>query len=348
ISLAHGAFTDFKVLQTFKHLSPSRIQELHRDDIQLYLPRLYLCLRIIDDCHALAWGTQSQVPKYSNFLLASLTPTFPQKQFNLQFLENVELGNLFGMLEDMKCEEMFFERPRSKKSPSVSSLGERFSNSSSALILFSLQKDKYELFDFASEICSFFENHLRIDYEDEYTKDHIQDYQLKTSRLVKKLSQSILNFARHVSNNESQLSSHGEIDQISPFFNISFGQSFRLIKISKEFLESLVENAGDNEIISRCIKIIKDLSHATTLLSTKLNISSTGNESVSSVHLVACGPGVMTAQIISRKLEIYDLTFRNTISIQLNKADKKSIETWRDDFLKTSKSLVYSEDMDGW
>lgn len=364
ISLANGAFTDFKVLQNFKRLSSERIQQLDRDDIQLYLPRLYVCLQIIDNCQALSWGTQSQILKHSKFLPAILIQTFSQKNFGLEFLENTELGKIFEILEDLKCDEIFNDKPRSKRGSIISSLSGHFPNSNLSRLIFCLQNDKYELFDFAMEVVNFFESHPNIDFQDDYTKDHMHDYQLKTSRLVKKVSKSILSFANHISSAEFQTKSMHltkDTQQASPFLNVIYGQSFRLVKVSKVLLECLIENSDDNEIISRSLNIINDLSTATNLLTMTLkkNLSDienarymrSGNSQLGSPGsgvLAIRGPGISSIQIILRKLEIFDLNFKNGINMQLSKVQMGNFEIWGEKFMKTSTSIIFCEDLEGW
>lgn len=367
MALANGAFTDLKVTQTFRNASRETLQHLNRDHIQLYLPRLRLCLQIIDICQALSWGTPSQLLFYSEISLVDLAPLLTRDNFDSEFLLNVELANHFRQLEKTRSEELFSKDSRVKRS--VGSLSWKLDGeyeSNLCLRITSLLKDKYDLYDFAVEVLKYFASHSEIDFGDEYTRDHIHDYQLKTSRLIKKLSQSVLNMANYFATSGlGMVQSHLEKESktINPFFNLCFGQSLRLIKVSKDLLDSLIKHSGDNEIIGRSMKIINELSIATNLLIGVINQTRTQidalhlslqgrvsptNSNATSGCFASHGLGTTALQVVCRKLEIFHLKFGGSVNLQLSSDESKSSKLWRDEFMGAAEFSIFSEDQEGW
>lgn len=376
ISIAGGYLNDLRVMQKFSHLcheSADLLTKLSPDSILLYLPRLQLCLFVIDDCYSLSYGTQPRVQGDFELLVQNLPQTFPSQASLLKFLANLPLAALFHRLLLVKSATV------AKKSPLKSSVLVPTSNGTTATessepsfvpLFMAILKDKYELYDFSVEVTAFMAPITPFKAPDEEIREQIHDFQLKLIRLVRKLSQSILDFANFISSQYFQAKSPSSSDSLSsPFYNVSYGHSFKLINVCKKLLDSLLEHINDLEIISRLVKINNDLSILYNLLVSNLNnnfncISSSKNfnggmnRSSSGATLTAAsdvpdvaGLGSASIQLISGRLESYNLSFNNNpakFSAGTNGNYSANISGWKNDFTSTFESFLLREDVEGW
>lgn len=378
ISIASGFLNDMKVMEKYALLCQNKsnggslLSLLDPDNVPLYLPRLQLCLYIIDNCYSISYGTQSQVQGDFDLLVRYLPATFPKSSI-LSFLANLPIACLFRRLLLLKNNGVSHEAKL--KSGTITQIcnsselsGE--TESSFTLLFITTLKDKYEVYDFALEVLSFMEplTALKIEEDD---REQIYDFQLKVIRLVRKLSQSVLDFANFLSSMYIQAKSPSTCDESSnPYFNVSYGHSFKLIAICKRLLDSLTAHMSDNDIIGRLVKINSDLSISYNLLVSNLNNSrnnigggksfrSTGfNRSSSGATLTPAsdnteigGPGSACILLISSCLEKYNLSFNNIptkFSVGANGNYMANISGWKNDFSSTFESLMFNEDMEGW
>lgn len=376
ISIAGGYLNDLRVMQKFSHLcheSADLLTKLSPDNILLYLPRLQLCLFVIDDCYSLSYGTQPRVQGDFELLVQNLPQTFPSQAALLKFLENLPLAALFHRLLLVKDTAVTGKIQRKASllvSTSNGAISTESSETSFVPLFMAILKDKYELYDFSVEVSAFMAPISPFKAPDEEIREQVHDFQLKLIRLVRKLSQSILDFANFISSQYFQAKSPSSSDSLSsPFYNVSYGHSFKLINVCKKLLDSLLEHIKDNEIISRLVKINNDLSILYNLLVSNLNnnfncINSSKsfnggmNRSSSGATLTpasdvpdVAGLGSASIQLISGRLESYNLSFNNNpakFSAGTNGNYSANINGWKNDFISTFESFLLREDVEGW
>lgn len=375
ISLAASVFNDFKILENYAELCKATPVNQDLDDVQIVLPRLYFCLSIIDNCHSLSFGCQPQLAGSFGMLYQTVARLFPPSNTSSSFLQNIQAANILNDLVKLRSHNIFSSTTSLKCNPGWS-ISPSSPSSASPMLTFAiffvnLMKDKYELYDYLTETF----NHLRglpatkTNSEDEIY-EIFYDYQFKSSRLIKKLSQSILSFANYVSTIYSQMkstSTPASYDLINPFFNMSYGQSFKLIKACKLLIDYLHENVSDNEIITRAVKINNDLSIAFNLLMSNLNnnlnalnnarnalnnqAKANGASSPRSTEALDLnGLGSTCISLISNKLELYKLNFSMlpTPPEDSNGKHRKNLDSWKHEFMNTITSFVSREDIEGW
>lgn len=363
ISMAASVFNDFKIMENYAEFCKSGPATLDADDIQLFLPRLYFCLATIDNCHSLSFGNLPQMPGAFEMLSLTAPKLFPPQLTSTLFRCNIQAANVLNDLVKLRS-HVIFQTATSRYNPAwsvqpVSPTASPTLNFASFFV--NLIKDKYELYDFLSETLA---NLRRVSSEDELY-EIFYDYQFKSSRLIKKLSQSLLNFANYISTIYSQMKSSTPVryDLVNPFFNMSYGQSFKLIKACKLLIDSLIDHVGDNEIITRAVKINNDLSIAFNLLTSNLNnnlnaLTNTrnvlGNAKTSGISTPpetceASGLGSTCISLIYNKLDLYKLNFSNVpTSPEISGKRNKNLEPWKQGFMNTITSFVSREDIDGW
>ncbi|KAK6454879.1 uncharacterized protein RJT20DRAFT_129506 [Scheffersomyces xylosifermentans] len=262
-----------------------------------------------------------------------------------------------------------------------------------------LVTDKLELTSYLSEIEQYMSSAHPSDVDDVF--ENLMDYNLKLVRLVKKLSNSIITFANYISTtsssatnspdhtpaiggpdnknngtNGSNNGSNGSNDSpngnsqtflINPLLNIAIGQLFKLIKLNKMLVDSLItlvqssQNArsssngadhGHGEVLNRCVKINNDLSISFNLLN---------------LNLVNLQLGSISTNLIRTKIVGYKFNFNlqsllnasssnNNNGITTNGASSggdsgnlnKCLQTWSAEFSNSIIPFVEKENIDGW
>ncbi|SGZ55191.1 CIC11C00000003598 [Sungouiella intermedia] len=371
ISLASSVFNDFKVLEHYAEFCNSRLQNTDPDDVQLLLPRLYFCLSIIDSCHSLSFGCLPQMAGTFDMLYKSVDKLFPAGISSASFRYNIQAARMLNDLVKLRSLGIFSSSMILKYNPNWGVNSESSPSNSPiqnfAALFINQIKDKYELYDYLIENYNHLKGIPHKDVSEDDIYENFYDYQFKSSRLIKKLSQSILNFANYVSTIYSQMrsaSSPVNYDLINPFFNMSYGQSFKLIKACKLLIDSLLEHVSNNEIVTRAVKINNDLSIAFNLLMSNLNnnmpngrngLPNQGKANGASTAqfsetLDACGLGATCVNLIMNKLELYKLNFGSLPSPDdaTNGKRRNNLELWKQEFMNTITSFVSREDIDGW
>lgn len=399
ISLTASILNDFKVLEGFSdyvheynasYSSSGHWPDLDHDDIKLYLPKLYYCLFVIDNCYCLSFGIQSVMNSNFDLLYKNLDRLLLPPDASKNRYSSFRISRMFNDLLAARNSSVFSRTLVKRYDRNWASLLSSVSSSSSlssqendqpsqphfSSLFITLVKDKYELFDYVIEIVTLFSN-FKGDLVDDEFLETLHDYHLKLARLVKRLSLSIINLANYLStlssqqhlpkssstnsphsagaNNPRNPSSTINNELLNPFLNVSCGQSYRLIKLCKLLIDSLVNFfVDDSEMLSRCLKINNDLSIAFNLLISNLN--STSSKSTSETGgFVSYGLGSVSASIIKNKIESYNLSFNNLPIKVLGASDNLRIEkqtnnviSWKNDFFNTIVPFISKEDVDGW
>lgn len=372
ISIAASAFNDLKILEHFAEFCDSGVSVDNPDDILILLPRLYFCLSVIVSCHSLSFGCQPQLVGSFEVLHQSVDKLFPPAIISVSFRQNIQIAAILNDLVKLRSVGIFSSSMTLKYNPnwSVPSESAAFHSQSQTFgtLFINLIKDKYELYDFLIETYNHLKGHPHTEISEDEIYENFYDYQFKSRRLIKKLSQSILNFANHVSTIYSHMkSASGTVsyDLINPFFNMSYAQSFKLIKVCKLLIDSLLAYVSNNEIITRAVKINNDLSIAFNLLMSNLNnnmphgrtsLSNLAKPNGSSVLQMSetfdsGGLGSTCIGLIMNKLELYKLNFSTLPPSPENSNSGKrrsTLELWKQDFMSTITTFVSREDIDGW
>lgn len=344
ISITLGILNEFKVAETFSRFVSQDLSNtpINPDGIQLYLPKLYLCLSVIDTFYALSFGAQLNVKTTVNeFLFQHLTKLFPQDHsvpgsdgifsFKVASLVNRLLKTRnelnFSRINKNEC-----QRFTDDFSTLQNEILELNSNSVQFYSLFVyLLKDKYELYDYLNEMIVLFDKMGSVFDEEE--QDTIHDYSLKLGRLLKRLSQSIINVSNFISTVNSASNSPGHSDSgkdiLTPFLNLAYAQSYKLLKLCKLITDSLVASSKDVELVQRCMKINNDLSIAFNLLHSNLNRNSTYKIGQSALKL------------IQNRVESYKLAFNKPVENQTS-------NEWTHDLQTSIIAFVEQEEYDGW
>lgn len=363
LSLAFGAMNEFKVVETYKLQIRNGLNGLEADDIRLYLPKCYLLLHIIDVCSSLTYGTQLQTTKSLDVLYDELPLTFPET-FDLLSVEPVfKIARILEIIAKTKADR--FDNGSSKFStiqlPPDILLANDFTARFGTLI-----KDKYDLYNFVTEVAEDLRTASDVNHEDEDTFEHFHDYQLKVSRLVKRLSQSILGFANYISSMSLQTTpsaSPKSLALINPFLNVSCSQAFKLIKVCKTFMDSVVSHTKDSEVTARAARTNNDLSISYNLwvsnLNNNLNIikharnalsaNSNGNGNPGFVETTDIwGLGECCMLALMSKLEIYNLSFSKPENSDVFRRDVSHFKVWMKEHMGATESWVVREDIEGW
>ncbi|PVH17347.1 uncharacterized protein CXQ87_000231 [Candidozyma duobushaemuli] len=379
IAMTASVFNDFKLLENFASLvRDPNSSRLNPDDVQLYLPRLYMCLYMIDNTYSLSFGSSSNLPNNYGLFMQNIAILMPNELTHSPFYYNVQASVVINDLVSSRAESVLSTilKPRYKESWSVKTSPTNPTNSmvpNFASLFVSLIKDKYELYDNLLEVMRFFETHPPAagpNHGDDSIHETLYDFQLKISRLLKKLTQSLLNFDNYIStiysNNKSMSSA---ADLIGPFFNLSYGQSFKLIKACKLLVDPLMRYATDSELYTRSVKIMSDLSIAYNLLVSNVNnnlnaitnarntlsnpnkFTSLSPSSSSTEPLNVSGLGQTSITLILSKIDHHNLQFNNvpgppTADSSNSKAG--NFGAWRREVSETISSFILREDLDGW
>lgn len=379
IAMTASVFNDFKLLENFASLvRDPNSSRLNPDDVQLYLPRLYMCLYMIDNTYSLSFGSLLNLPNNYGLFMQNIAILMPNELTHLPFYYNVQASVVINDLVSLRAESVLSTilKPRYKESWSVKTSPTNPTNSmvpNFASLFVSLIKDKYELYDNLLEVMRFFETHPPAagpNHGDDSIHETLYDFQLKISRLLKKLTQSLLNFDNYIStiysNNKSMSSA---ADLIGPFFNLSYGQSFKLIKACKLLVDPLMRYATDSELYTRSVKIMSDLSIAYNLLVSNVNnnlnaitnarntlsnpnkFTSLSPSSSSTEPLNVSGLGQTSITLILSKIDHHNLQFNNvpgppTADSSNSKAG--NFGAWRREVSETISSFILREDLDGW
>ncbi|CUM46139.1 uncharacterized protein AC631_01443 [Debaryomyces fabryi] len=345
ISLTASILNDFKVLENFNLLIKSNIKDLAPDDIKLYLPKLYYCLSIMDNLHSLSFGIQNIIHnnKLVEFLYANLTILIPMNIDN-QSIINFKISKLLSSLINTRDEvivdnSLKYTLKRNKddwNDGAYSHQGQDF-----ASLFINFNKDKYDLIEYLHELS---QSLNKMEPIEDKMKDSIRDYHLRLCKLIKKLSQTIINLANYISTISSQNSNTNSpgtnnnnynSELLTPVLNISFGQSYKLIKLCKLVIDSLLKSIDDADLTNKLIKMNNDLSIAYNLLNSNLNKSFNP-----SVIL-----GQFSMNLIKNKIEYYNLNF-NVPNQVLNKGS--DLNQWRNELVNSIMPFIDKEDNDGW
>lgn len=372
ISMTASVFNDFKILERYAELCNSGVSINNPDDVRIFLPRLYFCLSIIVSCHSLSFGCQPQLVGCFEQLNQLVDRLFPPAITSVSFRHNVQAAAILDDLVRLRSIGIFSSSMTLKYNPSWSVPSELTSSNtpiqSFATLFINLIKDKYELYDFLIETYNHLKGHPHKEVSEDEVYENFYEYQFKSRRLIKKLSQSILSFANYVSTIYSQMKSAStpvSYDLINPFFNMSYAQSFKLIKVCKLLIDSLLEHASNNESITRAVKINNDLSIAFNLLMSNLNnnsipngrtgLANLGQTNGSSTPLSEAydsyGLGSTGVMLITNKLEHYKLNFGALPTSQEDSHTGKrrdTLDLWKQEFMNTINTYVSREDIDGW
>ncbi|WPK26678.1 hypothetical protein PUMCH_004038 [Australozyma saopauloensis] len=367
ISIAAGLLGDLKILDKFALVCNST-SAYSPDDVQIYLPRLQMCLFIIDDCYSLSFGTQPRVQGDFDLLVKTIPQTFPELFAQLAFVSNLPIAKIFHNLLVLKGKDL---TNRTKTKSSILAQSGSVPESSFASLFSTIIKDKYELFDFFVEVLSYMRSLPATKTQDEDVREQIYDFQLKIIRLIRKLSQSVLDFANYISSIYFQTKGQATDISSSPFFNVSYGHSFKLINACKKILDSLINHMNENDIISRLVKINNDLSISYNLLVSNLNnnfhnisnaknntYGNSLNRSSSGATLTASpevpeigGLGTACILLVTSKLEGYNLSFNNLPSkfdLNANANQTANMSGWNTELSGIYESLILNEDVEGW
>lgn len=379
IAMTASVFNDFKLLENFATLvrDPASTR-LSPDDVQLYLPRLYMCLYMIDNTYSLSFGSLLILPSNYDLFIRNIAMLMPSEASQLPFYYNVQASMVINDLVMLRADSVLSSspKPRYRESWSVKTSPNNPTNSmvpNFASLFVSLIKDKYELYDNLQEVMKFFEAHPPAGsphHADDSLHDALYDHQLKISRLLKKLTQSLLNFDNYIStiySNNKSITSAGDL--IGPFFNLSYGQSFKLIKACKLLVDPLMRYATDSELYTRSVKIMSDLSIAYNLLVSNVNNnlnaitnarttlsspnkypnlspSSPANEPVN-----VSGLGLTSITLILSKIDHHKLQFNSVSGPPAGDSLTSRVgnfDAWRREVSETITTFIQREDLDGW
>lgn len=361
ISVAGGLFSDLKVTEKYLTLCGERATP-GPDEILVYLPRLQLCLFIIDDCYALAFGTHPRVQGNFDLLVETLPERVREPGTAVLFWKNLPLAHLFHKIAGLKAQDSL-----NKHKLRSSVIGEIPSTPEPSFmpLVMTIIRDKYEVYDFSVEVLSFLATLPDSMSRDEDVREQIYDSQLKLVRLVRKLSLSILDFANYISSMYFQLKAPSADSLSSPYFNVSFGHCLKLINVCKKLLDTLIQHMREGDIINRLLKINNDLSISYNLLVSNLNNNfnsigksfgglnrgSSGSSQGTADSLDVGGLGVGSIQLISSKLDTYNLTFNNIparFGQTSNGNPVADVNAWKNEFINIFKPLLLNEDIEGW
>lgn len=344
ISLTSSILNDFKVLENFNLLIKNNIKDLAPDDIKLYLPKLYYCLSIMDNFHCLSFGIQNTIHnnKLVDFLydnLAKLIPMSIDNQGILNFKISKLLSSLINTRDEMVVDDSLkYTLKRNKDDWNYGADLQQSQDFASLFINFN--KDKYDLIEYLHELNQV----LNTTSIEDRVDDTIHEHHFRLCKSVKKLSQTIINLANYISTISSQNSNTNSpgtnsnnynSELFTPVLNISFGQSYKLIKLCKLIIDSLVKLNNDPDLINKLIKINNDLSIAFNLLNSNLNKSYNP-----SIIL-----GQFSMNLIKNKIEYYNLNF-NMPNQALNK--ESDIMQWKNEFVNSIMPFIDKEDNEGW
>lgn len=367
ISMTAAVFNDYKVLEHFRALVTSPSTSLDPDDLRLHLPRLYLSLLAIDDCHSISFGSYTGLPDFFDLLSAHLDTLAPSSIAPSTFLQNMEIAKVFHELVISQRYSIFAcENSRSKLPATIISARSKLSSQGFAGLFINLIKDRKELYDYLIEFSDYLKSVSSSSFDDDIAESIIEG-QSKITRLVKKLSQSLLSFANYVSTVCSRPTNSltTSSDLINPYLNVSYGQSFKLLKSCKLLIDMFLTRANDTESALKLGKLNQDLSIVYNLLVSNLNtnfnaISNAKNSFLqsypgASFSLPALGDqlslknlGFVAINVIFKNLEALKLDLSNCPSPSENETVKQSSELLKLEILSSVSIITEKEKSEGW
>ncbi|KAK6203454.1 uncharacterized protein RJT21DRAFT_27336 [Scheffersomyces amazonensis] len=372
LSLTATIFNDFKVLENFVEYSDNEVSTPNYDTPQLYLPKLYYALNIIDNLYSLSFGISksinnndlvSYLQSHAHYLYPPPPPDSAIRSGLLMFHNSpmltdlVEIRNKYILNRNRHSDSIiptFWATTNSTTNTNNNNTNTTTSTNSTttdfSTYFIGLINDKFELIVYLLEINNHLPStHSHHDSEDVY--DTVIDYNLKLIRLVKKLASSIVSFANFMSSsphNDPPSPNHHHQSQslhpINPLLNITIGQLFKLIKLNKLIIDSLIvliQSASSTpsrpaaaDIINRCIKINNDLSISFNLLS---------------LNLANLQLGSIAINLIRNKMAAYKLNFNLSTVLNTSSSDLKSaVDNWSSELSSTILPFIERENIEGW
>lgn len=344
ISLAVATFNDFKVLENFAdYIAEPRNNPVDPDYIKLYLPKLYFCLYTINYCYSLNYGIQPLVHAHFDLLYSHMDEFLPPNESFVTF-------KLSKLIHDLVCarNESVFSNAPQKFSwqwlvvPDQVLFPRLFVN---------LVRDKYELIDHLTEIDALLKS---INLSDDESLETLRDYQLKLGRVTKKVTHTIVtlsNFVSTINSNKKSSAASSPVhspfndtshELINPYFNLSYGQCYKLIKLCKLITDANVAYINDIELTNRSIKVNNDLSIAFNLLISNLDQRL---ETQQLNEVINCGLGLVTISTIKNRLDHYNFSFANSST---RPAPDNNFILWKTEFTSSIYPFATRERLEGW
>lgn len=342
LSISYSIFNDFKVLENFNDLVASRnksqlghsqkLDDLSLDNLKLYLPKLYYCLSVIDNCFSLNFGVSKVFqPQPSDILLDNVEYLIPRNYSNIAAFKLLKIVNdlissrdliRFNIAKEFKLDlklwnefsESFNYNSKYNNNP------QNFQNSFLKLI-----KSKYEIFNFLIEIFHLFNNMDFNSANEEEKFEILNDYLLKLIRLMKNLANDSVTLIEFI----CKISNRNEL--VQPLLNISLHQIFKLTKLNKILIDSLLPFVN-NEMTSRIMKINHDISIAHELISGQWNLN---------LNILS----ITSYNSIKNALAEYNLNFQLSV---INSNNNNNLTHWKFDFFKSIMPFVEKDNFDGW
>lgn len=349
IALTCSIFNQFKILENFIDLlkrKQEHDQQLDYDNIKIYLPKLYCCLIIIDNLSSLSYGIQTSLPSMNSslvdILIKNLNIIIPVNSHNSLNLDIFNFSQNFNELIRFRNEHLIgidVKTPQIFNSSYFQSSNVNYQHEFNKYF-FQLIQEKLDLAEFVYEISLVIKSsNMKHDLDDIY--ETIMDNNIKLIRMLKNITNLIINFANFISNSNTNMNNNNSNNSqlINPYLNLSISQLFKLIKFIKLIIDNLItllnqiENSHNQELLNRCSKINKDLSISYNLLN---------------LNLINLQLGSFSLNLIKNKIQIYNFNFDiSNISISKNNLNS-SLSTWSFEFLNTIVPFIERENVDGW
>lgn len=313
-------FNDYKILENFNDLllkqSPDiRPPNVNYDNIKLYLPKLYLCVSIIDSFYCLSFGIKSLIP--SDNVLPLIT--------NLNYLippdfKNVAVFSLQkNIINVIDCRNQVVNKTANQFKLDDFQVNGPVSYHS---LFLSLVKSKYEFINFLSEIAMTLSAPTFKGLEEDEQLEILYDNIVKLLRLMRNLSNNIINICDFISKIISKF------ELIQPIVNITVNQIFKLIKLCKLIIDTLV-GIVPLELHHRLSKTNTDLLNCYNSLNVQLNM----NLNVLSVRMM---------NTIRGKISGYAMNFN------LPGPGNPRLNSWKYEFFLMVLPFLEKEDIEGW
>ncbi|EGV65655.1 hypothetical protein CANTEDRAFT_91972 [Yamadazyma tenuis ATCC 10573] len=333
LSMTLSVFNDFKILENFNDLvattSINSFDPGAVDNIKLYLPKLYLCLVVMDQFYALSFGIKTLVPP-QNYgpLVSNLSLLIPADVSNRPLFQSVDL--MADLLENR--DKIIFKTGKDFKLSSDiwGRFNEAFNfnyHSNYHTLFLKLVKSKYESINFLIEIATLFrsDSFVSSSSSNEECQEVLNDHILKLVRLIKTLTTNLTSITDFINK------SINKFELVQPVLNISINQIFKLIKLCKLVIDSLVQSVS-GDLYHRIYKINSDLlscfNNLNVILSLNMNVLST-----SSLNL------------IKNKVSGFAMNF-NFPTLAPNSSN--NLMGWKYDLFSSILPFVEREDVDGW
>ena len=364
ISTLQSILNQIKVLENFVDFvnetekTKMNVSQLDYDNIQLYLPKLYYCIVILDNLYSISFGTQKVLPmnELIIFLTSNLKYLIPseirENNESMVYSSNIGIFNLSTIFTKIiSCRNQFLidhtkclqqsndtynyvnEINQSQLSQSNTSQGRQGQIYEFHKYFIQLIHEKLDLCKYIYEINESQKNFNQGDIDDVY--EIAMDNNVKFIRLIKKFTNTIMNFANFIGNSTSK-----ETNLINPLLNISIGQLFKMIKLNKLIIDNLIlfikqtEGSQHEELLKRCVKINNDLSISFNLLN---------------LNLINLQLGTISVNMIKNKIASYAINFTipETGPTKENSV-KSNLNSWNFEFAKTILPFIERENIDGW